>query len=232
MSDRPGWRPVATQSNHSATSKMTISYRPTLRHFNNFLTAIVLGLSAYMIAFPFLPYFDLWREQWSDNTGGVRYVGLMAEENGEGGNQNLNEAPEDNRLVLPSIALDKEIVVGEDPSNVHLGAWHRPRSSTPNKGGNTVIVGHRFSYNSPATFYHLDKVGIGDTFAIWWEGREYVYRVRQTRVVDASAIEIEENTDEPIATLYTCTPVWTAQDRLVIVGELLNPEILDERLET
>ena len=211
---------------------MTLAgYQPTLRHFNHLLTVIVLALSLYMIAFPFLPYIDLWRAQVADNTGGVQYVGLLAEENDETENENLREAPEENRLVLPSITLDEEIVVGSDPDNIHRGAWHRPRTSTPDQGGNTVIVGHRFSYNSPATFYHLDKMEVGDTFAIWWEGKEYVYRVFQTRVVEATAIEIEDNTDEPIATLYTCTPVWTATDRLVIRGELLNPEILDERLE-
>lgn len=207
-----------------------LGIKPTLRHFNNLLTAVVLVLSFYMIAFPFLPYLDLWRDQISDNTGGVRYSGLLASENGEDDNSNLREPPEGNQLVLPSIALDEPIVVGDDPGNIHRGAWHRPRSSTPNQGGNTVIVGHRFSYSSPAIFYHLDRIDVGDTFAIWWEGKEYVYRVFQTRVVDATAIEIEDNTEEPIATLYTCTPVWTASDRLVIRGELLNPEILDERL--
>lgn len=209
---------------------MIYGYTPTLRHFNNLLTSIVLIFSFYMIAFPFLPIIDLWLAQLSDDTGGVQYSGLLADENGESENSSLREPPEENRLVLPSITLDDEVVVGDDPGLVNLGVWHRPRTSTPNQGGNTVLVGHRFTYNSPATFYHLDKVEIGDSFAIWWEGKEFVYRVTQTRVVAATAIEIEENTDQPIATLYTCTPVWTARDRLVVVGELLNPEILDENL--
>lgn len=199
----------------------------TLRRFNNFLTVVVLALSAYMILFPFLPYFDLWRNQLSDNTGGVRYSGLLADENGESDNDSLSEPPDGNHLVLPSIALDEEIVVGADPSNVHLGAWLRPETSTPDQGGNTVIVGHRWSYSSPATFYHLDKIVEGDTFAIWWEGTEYVYRVREVKIVPATAVQIEDNTEEPIATLYTCTPLWTATDRLVVIGELLNPEVLD-----
>ena len=207
------------------------NYQPSLRQFNNLLTAIILLLSLYMIAFPFLPYLELWKDQLSDNTGGVRYSGLLANENGESDNSNLREPPDGNQLVLPTISLDEPIVVGDDPGNIHRGAWHRPNTSTPNKGGNTVIVGHRFSYSDPAIFYHLDKMTVGDTFAIWWEGKEYVYRIFQTRVVEATAIEIEDNTVEPIATVYTCTPVWTATDRLVIRGELLNPEVLDERIQ-
>lgn len=200
----------------------------TLRRFNNVLTVVVVGLSLYLIAFPFLPYFNLWRAQAADSTDGVRYSGVLADQNNQSDNDNLKAPPEGNRIVLPTIALDEPIVIGDDPANIDRGAWHRPRTSTPDQGGNTVIVGHRFSYNSPAIFFHLDRIRQGDTFAIWWEGKEYVYRVFDTVVVEATAIEIEDNTEEPIATLYTCTPVWTAEDRLVIRAELVNTEVLDE----
>ena len=197
-----------------------------LRTFNNLLTLVVVGLGLYITAFPFLPHLDLWREQLSDNTNGVRYSGLLAEQSNVD-DEVLAEAPTDNRLVLPSITLDEPIVVGDDPDNVHRGVWHRPRTSTPDKGGNTVLVAHRFSYNSPATFYHLDKMDDGDQFAVWWEGKEYVYEVFTTVVVGATAIEIEANTEEPIMTLYTCTPVWTAENRLVVKARLVNTEVLD-----
>ena len=207
---------------------MLNSNRLTLRSFNNFLTFIVLVLSVYMILFPFLPHLQLWIDRVSDDTNGVRYSGLLAAENNISDEDNsLAEAPKENRLVIPGITLDEELVVGDDPGNIHRGAWHRPQTSTPDKGGNTVIVGHRFSYNSPATFYHLDKMDMGDTFAIWWEEKEYVYEVYNTTIVNPSAIEIEDNTDEPIATLYTCTPVWTATARLVVQAKLINLEVLE-----
>ena len=200
----------------------------TLRTFNNYLTVVVVGFALYLILLPFLPNLSLILSNWTDNTNGIRYQGVLASSQGEDKNENLVDAPKDNRLVLPSIQLDEEIIVGDDPSNVNLGVWHRPRSSTPDKGGNTVLVGHRFTYSDPATFYHLDKVDVGDRFAIWWESEEYVYEVLQTKVVGATAIEIEENTEEPIVTLYTCTPVWTAENRLVIRAALINTEVLDE----
>jgi len=197
-----------------------------LRSFNNYLTLVVVGLSLYIVLLPFLPIFQLWYDGFRDSTGGTRYSGLLASQNGQ--NDNLKDAPRDNRLVLPSIHVDDPIVVGEDPSNVHRGIWHRPNTSTPDRGGNTVLVGHRFTYSTPAIFYHLDKVAIGDTFAIWWEGREYVYQVFDSKIVPATAIEIEDNTSEPIATLYTCTPIWTAQNRLVIQARLVNTDVLEE----
>lgn len=202
------------------------SYSMRHRTLNNWLTIVVVLLGAYITIFPFLPHFDLWKSRLGDDTNGVRYSGLLAAQNNIDTTA-LAEAPEDNRLVLPTISLDEGIVVGDDPNNVHLGVWHRPRTSTPDKGGNTVLVGHRFSYNSPATFYHLDKMKEGDTFAIWWEGTEYVYEVFATTIVEATAVEIEDNTADPIVTLYTCTPVWTAEDRLVIRARLVNTDVLE-----
>jgi sortase (surface protein transpeptidase) len=33
---------------------------------------------------------------------------------------------------------------------------------------------------------------------------------------------VEAPTDEHILTLYTCTPLWSAKDRLVIKARLIN----------
>ncbi len=203
------------------------SDRSRLRVFNNLLTVVVVGLGLYIMASPLLPHFDLWWAKFQDNTGGVRYSGVLAVEN-EVETENLVEAPKDNRLVIPGIQLDEGVIVGQDVNLVNIGVWHRPKTSTPDQGSNTVLVGHRFSYNSPATFYHLDKMDHGDKFAIWWEGKEYVYEVFQTVVVAPSAIEIEGPSEEPMVTLYTCTPVWTAANRLVIKARLVNTDVLNE----
>ncbi len=209
------------------SSTLKVHTETKLRTFNNALTVIVIALGVYIMIFPFLPHLDLWLDKAADNTGGVRYSGLLAQENNVA-DDNLVAAPEDNRLVIPGIQVDNPLILGSDPENVNRGVWHRPHTSTPDQGGNTVLVAHRFSYNSPATFYHLDKMANGDTFAVWWEGQEYVYEVFETVVVDATAIEIESNTEEPIVTLYTCTPVWTAVDRLVVKARLVNTDILEQ----
>jgi sortase A len=49
-----------------------------------------------------------------------------------------------------------------------------------------------------------------------WEGKPYRYMVKNILVVSPSQINIEEPTGENILTLYTCTPLWSAKDRLVI----------------
>lgn len=211
------------------TVKLHPSHR--LRKFNNILTAVVVALGLYIMLFPFLPHANLWISTITDNTNGVRYNGVLAQANNVN-TDTLQDAPQDNRLVIPSIQVDNEVILGSDPTIVNEGVWHRPHTSTPDKGGNTVLVGHRFAYNAPATFYHLDKLAPGDRFAVWWEGTEYVYEVYDTFIVDPTAIEVEANTDQPIVTLYTCTPVWTARNRLIVKAKLANPEVLEQRNES
>jgi sortase A len=114
--------------------------------------------------------------------------------------------------------LDEQILIGDNPSLLHKGVWNRPNSSSPPEAGNTVLTGHRFTYDGPATFYSLDKVQVGDAIVIYWEGKEYDYIVSETKVVPASAVEIEAPSNYSQLTLYTCTPLWSAKDRLVVVA--------------
>lgn len=180
-------------------------------------------LSLYIIVTPFLPHVSLWWDRFRDDTSGLRYSGRLAAAEGQSENDNLEAVPPtENTVVIPGIQVDEAIIEGDVPGTVDLGVWRRPQTSTPDKGSNTVIVAHRFAYDSGATFYHLDKIKVGDKFAVWWEGEEYVYEVFEQKVVPATAIEIEGPTAEPIVTLYTCTPVWTAVDRLVVIARLVD----------
>ena len=128
--------------------------------------------------------------------------------------------PQDNRIVIPSISLDEPIIEG---SSINLikdgGTWHRPQTVIPTEQGNSVIVGHRYYGNNVSTFYHLDKVLIDEIFAVYWEGEELLYQVTDKKIVPATAVEIEGPTAERQLTLYTCHPLWSAEERLVITAK-------------
>ncbi|MCA9385717.1 class E sortase [Candidatus Dojkabacteria bacterium] len=126
-------------------------------------------------------------------------------------------------LIIPKIGVSGAVLEGTDASTLDQGFWHRPASSNPSEGGNTVITGHRFLYkDGPKTFYHLDKLEIGDEIRVLWEGIDYTYEVESIHEVHPRNIAVEDNTQEPILTLYTCTPLWTAENRLVIRAKLIN----------
>lgn len=87
-----------------------------------------------------------------------------------------------------------------------------------------MLVGHRFTYDGNGVFYHLDKLKVGDQLAVFWEGKKYQYTVTETKVVPATATEVEDQTQDPQLTLYTCTPLWSAKDRLVVIAKPLTEE--------
>lgn len=127
-----------------------------------------------------------------------------------------------NHLVVPRLRLDTPILDNPDASTLDRGLWRRPNTSTPDKGSNTVMSGHRWVYNNPtsAVFYNLDKVKTGDKAVAVWDGKIYVYKVTEIKTVPPTAIEVEGPSTDNRLTLYTCTPLWTATNRLVVSAEL------------
>jgi len=201
----------------------------SLRHFNNFLTVIVVSLGSYLILAPLLPQIAYFFSDKSPAAIAPYAGGLASSE----GNDNPLPIPEDNRLVIPGIGVNEPIFEGDNIWVINNGGtWRRPNTSYPTDDNNTVIVGHRFYGNNTSTFYNLDKVELNEKLALYWEGEEIIYEVTEITVVDPSAVEIEAPTTEKQLTLYTCTPIWTAKDRLVIVAVPVASQIEDSRSET
>jgi LPXTG-site transpeptidase (sortase) family protein len=188
----------------------------TLRQFNNGLSLIVIVLGLYIALAPFLPEITFFFKDKSPEVV-APYGGSLAETQGSTAS---DPPPLDNRLVIPSIGVNEPIL---ESTNIGVindgGTWRRPNTASPDQDDNTVIVGHRFFGNNVSTFYHLDKIEVGQNLALYWEGEEILYEVTETKVVDATQVEIETSTDEKQLTLYTCDPIWTAKNRLVIIAK-------------
>ncbi len=132
------------------------------------------------------------------------------------------------RLRIPKIGVDMPIIVGEKSEQRGLakGAWLIPGSALPvgaDPYGNTVLSGHRYLRTTgPNTFFNLDKLKPGDEINIEWQGSVNHYTVSETKVVPPSAIEVLNPTPTPTLTLFTCTPVFTTKNRLVIIAKPLT----------
>lgn len=102
-------------------------------------------------------------------------------------------------------------------------------NSRPGEYGNTPMAGHSSndftaSGNAKFIFARLDQLQTGDTFYLNYGGTRYTYSVTKTLVVapnDVKALQI--GTDKPYATLITCTPLGTATNRLLVIGEQVSP---------
>lgn len=190
----------------------------TLRRFNNALSVVVVALSLYIALAPFIPAGLFW---WRAHYG--TKPALVVANTPTNNTKSSEVFPEDNTLVIPALGLQETIYDGNDATTLNKGAWHRPRSSSPDEGGNTVIAGHRFVYaQTAAVFYSLDKVKIGDHIVVYWQKKKYIYAVATIKIVPPTAIEVEADTTEPMITLYTCTPLWTAKSRLVVQAKLVE----------
>lgn len=86
------------------------------------------------------------------------------------------------------------------------------------------MAGHRFTYSGKAVFYYLDKVAINDNMTLYWQGKRYDYVVTSVNVVPPTDAKLVAPTDTPTLTIYTCTPLWSAKDRLVITAKLAEVE--------
>lgn len=188
-----------------------IKEKSKLRQFNDLLTVLIIVLAIYVIVAPFLPQLTFWLREESPVKA---WASTSAEVQAQ-----ADDRVEDNRLFIPKLGLSEAIQEG-GLEKLKYGVLRQKHTSTPNEEGNTVLIGHRFMYDVKGTFYHLDKVAVGDELFVHWDNKKYTYRVDEVFVVAPEEISIEESSDQDILTLYTCTPLWTAKDRLVVRASL------------
>jgi LPXTG-site transpeptidase (sortase) family protein len=186
----------------------------SLRRFNDYLSIVVIGIALYILLSPFWPAIS-WRLHHFPSGPSSGQL------NDKVNNKSVlpKDVPKENTLLIPRIDLTVKIKEGLDLSVLNDGTWRRPKTSTPDKGGNTVVVGHRFTYSGKSFFYNLDKVQNGDPIVIYWHSKQYIYTVKEIKVVPATEISVEQNTKDSRLTLYTCTPLWNPKDRLVIIAQ-------------
>lgn len=146
---------------------------------------------------------------------------------------NLNKLPESKylisseRLIIPKIGVNAPIIISDDEKyGLAHGAWLIPLGSTPDQGGNTIITGHRFKYLPPnsTTFYLFDKLKVGDIFYVLWKDKSYFYKVREIKIIPASDSSPYYKSEKAILTMYTCNPIYSTKERLVIISDLIKIE--------
>jgi LPXTG-site transpeptidase (sortase) family protein len=192
---------------------MTEWFDRHLRKINWLMLLTIFLLNAYVLVTPFLPQVtyqvgQAFSEPIKVDTPEARAV--------------IDRSTD--HLVIPKISLDQKIWFGDSPWLVNKGVWHVPETSTPDKGSNTVLVGHRFSYKDAAVFYHLDKVAVDDPIIAAYGGKLYNYKVSEIKIVNPTDVYVEDPTEDDQLTLYTCHPLWSTRQRLVVVAKLESVE--------
>lgn len=100
------------------------------------------------------------------------------------------------------------------------GPGHMPWTPIPGQPGNAVVSGHRTTYGAP--FFHLDRVDAGDEIYVDTAIGTHTYRVREILVVEPTDVWVTDSRAGAWLTLTTCTPRYSAAQRLVIFAELID----------
>ena len=124
------------------------------------------------------------------------------------------------RIVIPSAGVDWAFVEGVDRDSLRSGVGHMPETALPGEPGNAVISGHRTTYGAP--FLHLDRVQPGDLITIENAIGTHVFQVVEIRTVAPTDLSVTGQWRGAWLTLTTCTPVFTARERLVVISRLVE----------
>jgi sortase A len=127
-------------------------------------------------------------------------------------------------IQIPKIGVNSAVVQGVGVSDLQKGPGHYPNSPMPGQVGNAAIAGHRTTYGAP--FYDLNQLKPGDHIYITTKdsppGRPWDYQVMSSRSVDPGDVAVLDATPDARLTLTTCTPRFSASQRLVVVSKLIG----------
>ena len=149
------------------------------------------------------------------------------------------EVSADPKLIIPKINVDVPVIygVGYDHDSqmkaMEKGVAHFAipgANSVPGQVGNTVLSGHSSNDlfdpgDHKFIFAQLDKLQTGDTIFVNYNSVRYTYTITKKEVVKPTEVsKLTYATDKPVLTLITCTPLGTAEKRLLVTAEQVTPD--------
>ncbi len=143
------------------------------------------------------------------------------------------------KLIIPKINVNVPVVYGAGYDHdsqmkaMEKGVAHFAipgANSKPGQVGNTVFSGHSSndlfdSGDYKFIFAQLDKLQIGDPIIVNNDSVRYIYTITKKEVVMPNQVDkLTYQTDKPVLTLITCTPLGTAEKRLLVTAEQVTPD--------
>ncbi len=131
-------------------------------------------------------------------------------------------------IDIPAIGVSLPVYHGTDEAVLQVAIGHIEWSSLPIGGASThcVVSGHR-GLPSARLFTDLDKLTVGDTFAIRVLDETVTYEVDQILIVlpeETDTLRVEPGQD--YCTLVTCTPYGVNTHRMLVRGHRIeNAEV-------
>jgi sortase A len=127
-------------------------------------------------------------------------------------------------LYVPKMKKHWVVVQGVTPTDIRYAPGHYPDTAMPGDVGNFSVAGHR----TPAIFWDLDQLKVGDPVVVQTAQTWFVYRVTQSHIVSPTTVAVVAPTpNQPgiapttaMLTMTTCNPKFDNYQRLVVHAEL------------
>lgn len=146
-------------------------------------------------------------------------------------------------LIIPKLAVKAPVIYDLNVSNtsneglvetkLQSGVVHYPivgAEAVPGQVGNVVLLGHSANDvfvpgDYKFIFLRLEQLQKGDQFYLNYQSKRYTYVVSEKRVISPNQVsQLAINNGKPLATLVTCVPVGTSQNRLMVIAEQVAPD--------
>lgn len=139
---------------------------------------------------------------------------------------------QDFSLVIPKIGVNVPVIANVDPANyskaLSLGVAHASTSMLPDQTGTVYLFSHSTNYewfvdDLNAVFYLLKNLKKGDLIVLIYKGKEYTYKLRETKIVHPSEISyLVPQIGKKSLILQTCWPSGSTSERLLLFADYLT----------
>ena len=153
---------------------------------------------------------------------------------GPNGNANVGS---ESKIIIPKINVEVPVVFDlntieekDIQDALEEGVVHYATTPNPGEKGNGAIVGHSSNNILNAgkykfAFVLLKRLENDDLFYVQRNGVRYTYKVYKKEIVPPTAVDVLDTQERAnTMTLITCDPPGTSVNRLIIVGEQIDPD--------
>jgi sortase A len=124
------------------------------------------------------------------------------------------------RIQIPKIGVDDTVREGVEQMVIDAGPAHWPGTAAFGSWGNIVLAGHRSTNTSP--FLRVGELAPGDEIVLSDSTGTYTYHVTGLQVVPNTALWIVDQHPGRTLTIFTCHPIGSAAQRLIVRAELMS----------
>ncbi len=127
-------------------------------------------------------------------------------------------------IIIPKIDVKSPVYYGTSHDVLSIGTGFIDGTALPfgKKGEHAFIAGHRGTYYVK-TFVDLGKLELRDRFSLLLGDILFVYEINEIKII--RPWEFDPYTNDPeksLLTLFTCDPIPSFENRLLITGELIS----------